>query len=292
MTFHVYDCASISSSNIFDFDIDTFIDSLHDNIEFLKIDLNYISYKGYKNIIIPNLSRFKKLKKLVCRTNNFFSPKVGIKIIALTNLPENLEILDVKNNYLDSLPTLPSSLEYLFCSHNCLRKMPELPSKLHNLQCEYNYLNILPNLPLYLEILNCSNNELDSIPELPNKLTSLLCDNNYLNLLPEFPLTLYWLRCNNNPYIYGGNINIYYKNKHTCDFTAYIGNKNTIFDINEQFRKIERWRFIFYHLKYKQKFIRWYYKSQEEKIRKKYHPSRINELLGKNIEIDDLDKYI
>jgi hypothetical protein len=281
-----------SLPNIFDFNIDNYIDSLPDNIELLKIDLSCISYKSYKNIIIPNLSRFKKLKKLICRSNNFFSPKVGIKIIALTNLPENLKILDVKNNYLTYLPTLPTSLEYLICSHNCLTILPELPSKLHNLQCDYNYLAILPNLPLYLEILNCNHNELNVIPELHNKLTSLLCSNNYLNILPEFPSTLNWLKCNNNPYIYGGNINIYYKDKHCCDFRGYIGDKNIIIDINEEFQKIRKWRFIFYHLKYKRKFIQWYYRSQEEKIRKKYHPSKINELLDKNIEIEDLDLYI
>jgi Leucine-rich repeat (LRR) protein len=183
-------------------------------------------------------------------------------------------------------------LEYLDCSHNCLKCLPSLPFYLYNLQCEYNYITYLPKLTPLLEILNCNSNQIEVIPELSNKLRSLLCSKNYLDLLPEFPVTLNWLRCNNNPYIYGGFIDIYYIDKHGCDYNSYISNKNIIDEINYEFQKIRKWRTIYFYLKFKIKFIQWYFKSQKKKIQDRYHPSKIIELLDKNIEIEELELHL
>jgi hypothetical protein len=60
----------------------------------------------------------------------------------------------------------------------------------------------------------------------------------------------------------------------------------TIIDILNDFR------YIYYCLKFKNKLKKWLLKSSEKQIIKKYHPSKINELLNIGIDIDDLDSYL
>jgi Leucine-rich repeat (LRR) protein len=135
-------------------EIEEYLNYLDDNIE--KIDL---SYKRLKEL--PDLSRFKNLKQLLCSFNN------------LTSLPENL----------------PNSLEELWFNNNNLTSLPEnLPNTLIKLDCPFNNLISLPeNLPNSLEELNCSFNNLTNLPEnLPNSLKLLCCSDNNL-LLKDYP---------------------------------------------------------------------------------------------------------
>jgi hypothetical protein len=61
--------------------------------------------------------------------------------------------------------------------------------------------------------------------------------------------------------------------------------KNTVEILN-------RFKNLFYYLKFKIKFIKWFLRSQEKKIMSKNHPTKIVELLDNGIEIDELEKYL
>jgi hypothetical protein len=121
---------------------------------------------------LPDLSRFYKLKDLVCSNN---------QLTQLPPLPPTLYYLNCKNNQLTQLPTLPSTLTILFCSDNQLTQLPNLPSTLQRLFCSYNQLTQLPTLPLTLTELFCNFNQLTLLPTLPSTLT---CLNFHNNLLP------------------------------------------------------------------------------------------------------------
>jgi Leucine-rich repeat (LRR) protein len=118
---------------------------------------------------LPDLSRFYKLKDLVC-----------------------------SNNQLTQLPTLPPTLIVLYCISNLLTQLPTLPPTLTHLYCYENQLRQLPTLSLALEFLACNNNQLTQLPTLPPKLKYLLCSNNQLTQLPTLPSTLVFLDCRYN----------------------------------------------------------------------------------------------
>ena len=142
--------------------IETYLNSLPNYT--LTID---ISSKGIKSL--PDLTRFKNLKKLSCSAN---------QITSLPTLPQNLEILYCSGNQLTSLPTLPQNLEILYCYDNQLTSLPTLPQNLQFLDCSYNKLTLLPTLPQKLKTLYCYDNQLTSLPTLPQNLEILYCYSN------------------------------------------------------------------------------------------------------------------
>jgi len=110
-------------------EIETYLNSLSKDI----LTLNIIG-KGIKSL--PDLTRFKNLKKLYCSSN---------KLTSLPTLPQNLEYLYCSDNQLTLLPTLPENLKYLYCCDNQLTLLPTLPENLEQLYCSNN--------PIY-EIVN------------------------------------------------------------------------------------------------------------------------------------------
>jgi Leucine-rich repeat (LRR) protein len=151
--------------------IERYLNSLPENI--LTLD---IIGKGIE--FLPDLTRFKNLRKLNCHNN---------KLTSLSNLPQSLEILYCTSNQLTSLSNLPQSLKELYCYSNKLTS--------------------LSNLPENLEILDCTNNQLTSLYNLPQSLKKLDCHKNQLTLLPTLPQNLKILNCVNNPFygIVSGN---------------------------------------------------------------------------------------
>ena len=86
-----------------------------------------------------------------------------------------------------------------------------------------------------------------------------------------------------------------YKNEDICDEMDYHGypilsynpDMNTI---KQNIKILNRFRFLYYSLKFKNKFRHWLWqKVREPKIQKQYHPSRLLELL-KDKDIDDIDE--
>jgi Leucine-rich repeat (LRR) protein len=84
------------------FDIEEYINSLPDDIENIELSFINLTY-------IPDLSRFKKLKKLYCISN---------KLTYLPNLSNSLTILACSNNKLTYLP----DLLIVFINSNCRSK--------------------------------------------------------------------------------------------------------------------------------------------------------------------------
>jgi len=231
--------------------VEEYLNSLPDDVEKIDVSFRNLYY-------LPNLSRFKKLETLFCNSNNLTSLPV---------LPKNLKKLYCSDNKLTSLPNLSENLEELYCSNNRLMSLPVLPEKLEKLYCFDNKLTALPVLPENLEELYCSNNELTSLPVLSKNLTELYCRDNNLTSLPVLPEKLKQLVFYGNPihdiiYKYDSNLNII--------------KKNTIIWNN--------FRYLYYCLKYRKRF----WKMMEPIIKKRYHPSYLDDLN----EEDDLDKKL
>ena len=232
------------------FNIKEYVDSLPNDVD--EID---VSFKKFK--YLPNLSRFKKLEILNCRNNNLTS---------LPDLPENLKELYCCDNNLNSLPVLPKNLKELYCCDNNLTSLPVLPEKLEKLYCNYNKLTSLPVLPEKLEILYCNYNNLTSLPVLPEKLEILFCHYNNLTSLPVLPENLKEL--------------LYYSNP----INNIIPDNNDLNIINENIKIWNNFRYLYYCLKYRKRFL----KIMEPIIKKRYHPSYLYDLK----EEDDLDEKL
>lgn len=113
-------------------------------------------------------------------------------------LPQNLKVLECRNDSLVSLPALPASLLRLVCEFNVLDSLPQLPATLQSITCYNNKLTTLPTLPVTLNALYCSGNKIDSLPALSDSLTILSCYSNKLSKLPALPALLVNLLCSGN----------------------------------------------------------------------------------------------
>jgi Leucine-rich repeat (LRR) protein len=139
--------------------IETYLNSLSNEIVTLDV-----SYKGITSL--PDLTRFKNLKKLICYKNN---------LTCLPLLPQNLQELYCSHNKLTCLPTLPPNLKELDCSYNQLTCLHPLPQNLQEFSCSKNKLTCLPTLPPNLKELDCFSNKLTCLPTLPPNLQTLYC---------------------------------------------------------------------------------------------------------------------
>jgi Leucine-rich repeat (LRR) protein len=125
------------------------------------------------------------------------------------------------------------------CSYNQLKSIPILPRTLRHLYCNNNVLDSLPPLPPDLSTLVCNNNALKRIPPLPPNVTTFICSNNQLLYLPSLPPTLRHLSCIRNPFIE------YLRN----------GKRICIETMNKISQVICRFRYLYYVLKYKWRFL-------------------------------------
>lgn len=204
---------------------------------------------------LPDLSRFYKLKVLFC-----------------------------SNIQLTCLPPLPSTLERLNCSYNKLTHLPPLPSSLESLDCSYNKLSSLPPLPSTLVNLVCCYNKLTCLPPLPSTLINLYCFINQLTCLPPLPSGLKRLDCYYNSFQY------YYDfEQNERSMTDFIT------EMQIQLKIINRFRELFYALKYKKQFLDWLWvRIREPKIRIKYHPDNLMKMLEgrEEMTLDELDELI
>ena len=64
--------------------------------------------------------------------------------------------------------------------------------------------------------------------------------------------------------------------------------QNNIYEMKDKIDILNNFRFMYYVLKYKKQFIKWYWKSQEEKIKNKYSPDNLLLLLNDN-QLDELN---
>ena len=102
-----------------------------------------------------------------------------------------------------------------------------------------------------LEYLYCSSNKLTSLPQLNENLYKIYFEYNPIyNILSDLF---------NNPYT------------------------NQIFQI----KKINKFRSLYYTLKFKKHFIKWLWKSRERYFAEKYHPKYLLENLDENTDLDE-----
>jgi Leucine-rich repeat (LRR) protein len=160
----------------------------------------------------------------------------------------------------------------LRCCYNHLKSIPILPRTLQHLYCNNNLLDSLPILPMGLITLVCNNNELKRIPPLPPSVTTFICCYNQLLYLPELHWrTLTHFSCIRNPFIE------YLRN----------GKRICIETINKISQIICRFRYLYYVLKYKWRFL-----EIAAKITMK--PENISKMLQTNVlslEMDELDSF-
>jgi len=242
------------------FNIETYLISLPEDIEEINIPYKKLKY-------IPNLLRFKNLKRLYCSGNR------------LTSLPmfnDTLEELYCSDNNLTSLPNFNEKLTKMYCSGNNLTYLPNFNENLEILFCSNNQLSSLPTLNEKLEILYCSNNKLTSLPRLNENLKGLYCSDNNLTSLPNlnFIENLIELDCSNNP---------------ICEIIEHS------FDIDSTKNKIRilnNFRHLYYCLKFKKQLREWLWKKvREQTIMRRYHPSYLIEKLYLDEETD-LDELL
>lgn len=274
------------------------------NLEYLNISYNDL-------IVLPNLSKLKKLKILNC-TNNFLR-----KII---KLPNSLELLNCSYNKLIKLgPFLPNSLRKLFCFYNKLENISTFNKKLEICHCYGNNLKTLPKINKNLKILFCFDNKLIELPELKHalKLKELYCQQNNIKIMPELPSSLIELACSQNklvkiPYLHNGLKEIYFYNNliielpiipETC--TVLNFGKNPIYYIMikiinitdnwEELNKIstilQKFKFNYHVLRFKKQIHQWLWKSKERSIQMQFHPSEIEKKIQniKHLYLTDID---
>jgi Leucine-rich repeat (LRR) protein len=260
------------------FKINKYLDSLPEDTEIIDVSFKELKY-------LPELTRFKKLKVLVCKNN---------QLNALPVLNDSLEVLWCHDNQITELPDLNENLKVLLCSYNKLTKLPVLNDSLKELYCSYNKLTELPSLNEKLKILYCKNNKITKLPVLNKNLEKLCCPNNKITELPCLTENLKELYFYNNKVKYFQYIEYelyefkYQMNPihrilvelkdYSDDFIDLI-NKNNI---------LYKFRYSYYSLKCKKRLISFLWKVRTPIIIKKYHPSYLQNLT----ENDDLDEIL
>ena len=249
---------------ILEADVQSYLDGLPENIRGIIVNKCNLTY-------ISNLSRFT-----------------------------NLEILDCSDNQLKSLPELPESLTELYCGYNQLISLPELPESLTELYCYNNQLISLPNLQKNLIILWCSNNQLISLPELPENLEELQCYNNLLTSLPDLQKSLNYLACSDNQItsiteLPNSLYSLYWENNHMYDILEDLSIICRHIPSDNAINILNRFRHVYYYLRFKIKFIQWFLRTKKAKIMVKTtvdYPDKIIELLDSGVDVLDLEQYI
>ena len=141
---------------------------------------------------------------------------------------------------------------------------------------------MLPNLPETLKILDCNNNQLTYLPEISNKLQIINCSENNLSCLPNLYDGIFILDISKNP-IY----DVIYNLRYNFKLRSPIINSN----INPYIIILNRFRELYYCIKFKNKFRKWLWeKVREPNAMKLYNPEYLlNELKD---EETDLDKVL
>jgi Leucine-rich repeat (LRR) protein len=221
----------------------------------------------------------------------------------LNSLSEDVEIIDLSNENLTSLPDLSRfyNLQELYIYCNRIKQIHSLPSTLRVFSCRRNYLTLLPPLPPNLEFFNCTVNQLTSLPALPLSLHTLYCNNNNLTSLPQLPPNLKIMHCWENqltsmPCLPPTMLSLHCNHNRLYSFYYVPENLELIFDHNpiydaisfpdqyhnllwyKEIRVLNQFKHLYYSLKFKKQFRDWLWvKVRELRIREKYNPSYLLE---------------
>jgi hypothetical protein len=126
------------------------------------------------------------------------------------------------------------------------------------------------------------------LPPLNDNLITLYCDNNKLNSFPTLNDKLISFQCYSNPIsdsltVINNNVNTYISN--------YI-NGNILRQIKQKIIILNNFKYLYYSLKFKNKFRNWLWvRIREPKIKKMYSPENLNILLNNMANVDDEDEF-
>lgn len=275
--------------------MENYLDSLSLYIVHLDLSEMNIHY-------LPSLKRFTNLRHLDCSRNNLVSlPEFNKnlervicsynKLASLPKLNTKLQILHCNYNDLASLPALNENLEHLMCNHNRLTCLPPLNENLNVLYCQFNQLTSLPLLNKSLNRLVCFNNRLTCLPPLNHNLTTLDCDFNELTYLPPLNKKLEVLQCsNNNLYCFPDlNDNLGWLRCTDNPNIEFIDTKkNEFLEIKANISKLNRFRHVYYCLRFKRQFKDWLWlRVREPKIKEHFHPMHLENLDEDAAELDN-----
>jgi len=236
---------------MYGFEINEYLNSLSEDVMTINVSFRGIKY-------LPNLNRFKNLQTLYCSHN---------QLISLPELPKTLITLNCSYNKLISLPELPKTLITFDCSYNQLISLPALPKTLIELFCSHNKLISLSDFPENLQTINCCYNNLSSLSAFPENLQAITCGYNKLYYFPVLPENLAILYFYNNP--------------------IYEIVDSGLLEINQKLKILNKFRDLFYCLKFKQRFRKFLWeKVREKNIMTKYHPNYLIENLHEESDLD------
>jgi Leucine-rich repeat (LRR) protein len=310
--------ASVSSTQEYDSEynsniIDNASIMVNEYINSFPLDTTEIDISNRGLSYLPDLTRFTHLQKLKCSKNKITTlptlPSTlktllcsNNKLTSLPLLPDNLEDLWCVYNKLSSLPPLPDKLQVLNCSYNKLKFLPPLNDNLESLNCAYNKLTFLPPLNSVLDSLYCNNNHLLRLPKLNDNLQELDCYTNCLTRLPKLNDKLRLLDCVNNrlrsipplndslqhldcSYNRISNLpdlnELLYFQCFSNPISAIISNTQDILIAKKNVKTLNKFRNLFYSLKYKNKLRRMLWENIREKnVMVKYSPDNLEALLS------------
>jgi hypothetical protein len=221
--------------------------SYYDNISELKdyeIDiLDLLNYYG-------TIYEFPKNLKHIIFNYNFNCP--------LDNLPNTLEILDLKNsNFNYSVDNLPINLKILKIGNSFNYEVDNLPNSLKVLTLGLSFNKKINLLPSSLKKLKIDGNFNQSIDNLPNNLTYLILNNNYnddITILPNLEFLEIGHKFNKNIYYLPYSLKALIFNINTFDSNVKInineGNYNNLIsldihsDVNIDFNKFKSLKYL------------------------------------------------
>ena len=154
-------------------------ESLHGNLDF-----SVLSNKGFKNVKSIEL-------------------KAKGEVVSISNLPNGLERLIVKDQLLTELVNLPKTLIELDCQRNNINNIDVSHlEKLKVLQISDNRIKEFENLPDSLEEIYCNNNRINIINLRDLLILRVLhISNNRAVIIENLPPSIVDLKSDNNPYL-------------------------------------------------------------------------------------------
>jgi hypothetical protein len=245
----------------------------------------------------PSLARFTHLQTLNLSIN---------PLVELPHLPRGIRNISLSDVVFESLPVLPSSvinLRIVSCP-NLTQLIAPLPASLVSLHIEESGLESLPPLPPFLENLNVRGTRLARLPQLPSTLKRIVADHCRIQSVPRLPLLVFRVDFSYNPLWHMVNAPSHLINpggllrwviKETPlfeilynplqDSTPFeldeIGEKGDVYKCLHRLKILNRFRDLFYALKFKRRFRYWLWvRVRLPRIERANHPALLQEVLA------------
>jgi hypothetical protein len=187
----------LSNNNNAQSQLEYILERLHNNTTIDRFEFNE-PFQGNLDFSILLKHGFNNIKTIIFGKG---------EITSIANLPDNLEVLKINDQYLTELNDLPKGLIHLECCNNYLTGMESFPPNLKILNISNNKLETLTNLPNTLEELYCDNNNISRlILRDIIGLEVLHCSNNKTIIIDGIPPSVKDFKSENNPFIEQNNI--------------------------------------------------------------------------------------